>query len=186
MSIFVNQATRVLIQGITGREGSAHARRSIAYGTKVVAGVTPGRGGESFEGVKADARHEVGLERWGSRPVRAALTRLDSIQSLLGRPHRTQVVTSRPPELTTLQAITLSNGPAFADIVHRAATALLSRRERSPEQRVERLFVSLLSRKPTGAEAALALEVVGPQPTVESVEDLLWMLLMLPEFQWIR
>ncbi len=51
MSIFVNQATRVLIQGITGREGSAHARRSIAYGTKVVAGVTPGRGGESFEGV---------------------------------------------------------------------------------------------------------------------------------------
>ncbi len=51
MSILVNQATRVLIQGITGREGSAHARRSIAYGTKVVAGVTPGRGGESFEGV---------------------------------------------------------------------------------------------------------------------------------------
>ena len=51
MSILVNQTTRVLIQGITGREGSAHARRSIAYGTKVVAGVTPGRGGESFEGV---------------------------------------------------------------------------------------------------------------------------------------
>ncbi|MCH8993781.1 MAG: succinate--CoA ligase subunit alpha [Chloroflexi bacterium] len=51
MSILVNQTTRLLIQGITGREGSAHARRSIAYGTKVVAGVTPGRGGESFEGV---------------------------------------------------------------------------------------------------------------------------------------
>ena len=51
MSILVDQTTRVLIQGITGREGSAHARRSIAYGTKVVAGVTPGRGGESFEGV---------------------------------------------------------------------------------------------------------------------------------------
>ncbi len=51
MSILVNQSTRVLIQGITGREGSFQAQRCIEYGTKVVAGVTPGRGGQSFEGV---------------------------------------------------------------------------------------------------------------------------------------
>ena len=51
MSVLVNQSTRVLIQGITGREGSFQARLCIEYGTKVVAGVTPGRGGESFEGV---------------------------------------------------------------------------------------------------------------------------------------
>ncbi len=51
MSILVNQATRVLIQGITGREGSFQAQRCIEYGTKVVAGVTPGRGGESSQGV---------------------------------------------------------------------------------------------------------------------------------------
>ncbi len=51
MSVLVNQSTRVLVQGITGKEGSAHARRSIKYGTKIVAGVTPGRGGQSFEGV---------------------------------------------------------------------------------------------------------------------------------------
>ncbi len=51
MSILVHQSTRVLIQGITGREGSFRAQRCIEYGTKVVAGVTPGRGGESFEGV---------------------------------------------------------------------------------------------------------------------------------------
>ncbi len=51
MSILVNQSTRVLIQGITGREGSFQAQRCIEYGTKVVAGVTPGRGGESFQGV---------------------------------------------------------------------------------------------------------------------------------------
>ena len=51
MSILVNQSTRVLIQGITGREGSFQAQRCIEYGTKVVAGVTPGRGGETFEGV---------------------------------------------------------------------------------------------------------------------------------------
>ncbi|MCH8026355.1 MAG: succinate--CoA ligase subunit alpha [Chloroflexi bacterium] len=51
MSVLVSQSTRVLVQGITGKEGSAHARRSIEYGTKIVAGVTPGRGGQSFDGV---------------------------------------------------------------------------------------------------------------------------------------
>ena len=46
MSILVNKDTRVLIQGITGREGSFHAAAMLAYNTKVVAGVTPGKGGE--------------------------------------------------------------------------------------------------------------------------------------------
>ena len=51
MSILVNESTRVVIQGITGKEGSFQAQRCIEYGTKVVAGVTPGRGGQDFEGV---------------------------------------------------------------------------------------------------------------------------------------
>ena len=45
MSILVNEKTRVVIQGLTGREGSFHAQQMIEYGTKVVAGVTPGKGG---------------------------------------------------------------------------------------------------------------------------------------------
>jgi succinyl-CoA synthetase alpha subunit len=52
MSILVGSKTRVLVQGITGREGSFQTRRCIEYGTKVVAGVTPGRGGETAEGVR--------------------------------------------------------------------------------------------------------------------------------------
>jgi succinyl-CoA synthetase alpha subunit len=51
MSILVDSNTRVVVQGITGREGSFQTRRCIEYGTKVVAGVTPGRGGETAEGV---------------------------------------------------------------------------------------------------------------------------------------
>jgi succinyl-CoA synthetase alpha subunit len=47
MSILVDENTRLLVQGITGREGSFHAERCIAYGTNVVAGVTPGKGGET-------------------------------------------------------------------------------------------------------------------------------------------
>ena len=51
MSILVNQETRVLVQGITGREGSFHAEQMIRYGTQVVAGVTPGKGGQEILGV---------------------------------------------------------------------------------------------------------------------------------------
>ncbi len=50
MSVFADRQTRLVIQGITGREGSFHARQMIEYGTKVVAGVTPGKGGQLFEG----------------------------------------------------------------------------------------------------------------------------------------
>ena len=49
MGVLVDETTRVLVQGITGREGSFHARGCMAYGTNVVAGVTPGRGGTMFD-----------------------------------------------------------------------------------------------------------------------------------------
>ena len=51
MSILLDQNTRVLVQGITGRDGSFHAKQMIDYGTKVVGGVTPGKGGQSIHGV---------------------------------------------------------------------------------------------------------------------------------------
>ncbi|MBU8912245.1 MAG: succinate--CoA ligase subunit alpha [Desulfobacterales bacterium] len=51
MSIFINKDTKVLVQGITGNEGSFHARGCIAYGTKIVAGVTPGKGGQKMDDV---------------------------------------------------------------------------------------------------------------------------------------
>ena len=50
MSILVNSQTRVLVQGITGEFGGRHARLSLAYGTQIVAGVTPGKGGQTFDG----------------------------------------------------------------------------------------------------------------------------------------
>ncbi|MEN9816283.1 MAG: hypothetical protein RLZ32_163 [Gemmatimonadota bacterium] len=50
MSIFIDNGTRLVVQGITGRDGSFHARQMMEYGTQVVAGVTPGKGGQQFEG----------------------------------------------------------------------------------------------------------------------------------------
>ena len=48
MSVFVNDETRLVVQGITGRDGSFHTRQMVEYGTAVVAGVTPGKGGQKF------------------------------------------------------------------------------------------------------------------------------------------
>lgn len=66
MSIFIDKSTRVVVQGITGRDGSFHAKQMMEYGTCVVAGVTPGKGGQRFEGkvpvfnTVADAVRETG------------------------------------------------------------------------------------------------------------------------------
>ncbi len=51
MSIFIDHTTRLVVQGITGRDGSFHTRQMLSYGTKVVAGVTPGKGGQVFDDV---------------------------------------------------------------------------------------------------------------------------------------
>jgi succinyl-CoA synthetase alpha subunit len=67
MSILVNKDTRVICQGLTGRQGSFHAQQCLEYGTRIVAGVTPGRGGESHLGVPVfntmhDAVKETGAD----------------------------------------------------------------------------------------------------------------------------
>jgi succinyl-CoA synthetase alpha subunit len=67
MSVLVNERTRVLVQGLTGREGSFHAQQMMEYGTKVVAGVTPGKGGTRHLNVPvfntvADAVRETGAD----------------------------------------------------------------------------------------------------------------------------
>ena len=51
MSILVNKDTRLVVQGITGREGAFHTGRMVEYGTPVLAGVTPGKGGQTVHGV---------------------------------------------------------------------------------------------------------------------------------------
>ena len=65
MAILVNENTRLLVQGITGREGTFHTQQAVAYGTKVVAGVTPGKGGSRVDDVPVfntvyDAKERTG------------------------------------------------------------------------------------------------------------------------------
>ena len=51
MSILVDEKTRLVVQGITGGEGTFHTQQMVEYGTQVVAGVTPGKGGQKHEGI---------------------------------------------------------------------------------------------------------------------------------------
>ncbi len=80
MSILIDENTRVVVSGITGREGAFHTGQMIDYGTKVVAGVTPGKGGQSTErGVPvfdtvAEAAAETGANaHWVAVPPRFAV-----------------------------------------------------------------------------------------------------------------
>ena len=66
MSVFVDEDTRVVVQGITGRDGSFHAEQMRAYGTDVVAGVTPGKGGREEAGVPVFDTVEEAVEREGA------------------------------------------------------------------------------------------------------------------------
>lgn len=66
MSIFVNKDTKVLVQGITGNEGSFHARGCLAYGTNIVAGVTPGKGGQKMDDVPVFNTVQEAVEETGA------------------------------------------------------------------------------------------------------------------------
>jgi hypothetical protein len=120
------------------------------------------------------------------RQVRASLLTANALMRSLGRPNREQVVTTRPDQLTTLQAIDLANGKALADLLARGAAALRKAHPKEPAELIERIYLRALCRKPTAGEVKIAGEILGPKMTDEGVADLLWAVFMLPEFQLIR
>ncbi|MBX3438250.1 MAG: DUF1553 domain-containing protein, partial [Planctomycetaceae bacterium] len=124
---------------------------------------------------------------WGSRPVRASLGLQDRLQATLGRPNREQIVTERPSQLTTLEAISLSNGEDLARMLREAAGRLIAQHaDASPLDLSIWLYRAALSRRPTDSELDIASQMLGERLTPEGVEDLLWSIIMLPEFQLVR
>ncbi len=121
----------------------------------------------------------------GSRPIRAALVKNDFLMRSLGRPHRDQVVTTRPSELTTLQAIDLSNGEILAGYLAIGARNL-SGQGKSARDLATWLYQFALSRAPTQGELSVMTEVAGEAKDPVAIEDLLWMVFMQPEFQIVR
>ncbi|HND51210.1 MAG TPA: DUF1549 domain-containing protein, partial [Pirellulaceae bacterium] len=178
-------------------------------------------------------------ERSGSMMVRASLVKSDALMRSLGRPNRDQIVTMRPSEMTTLEAIDLANAQTLADAIARGAgkwravleagadaqspkaespkaespkaespkseptkapsTKAESSRAASTPAMIRQLYLSALSRAPSDDELAIATEILtsatsGSAPgaptasaaAAAAIEDLLWSVVMLPEFHLIR
>ena len=118
--------------------------------------------------------------------ARASLMKNDFLMRALGRPHREQIVSVRPAELTTLEAIDLNNGQILANYLQQGGRNLAGRPWESSDALIDWLFRFALSRPPTTDEQAAAREAVGDKITAQGVEDLLWCIAMLPEFQLVR
>jgi len=131
------------------------------------------------------AEPAAGISIAAGEPVRAALVAADPLMVALGRPNREQVVTERPSAATTLQALELTNGASLAERLHRGAEQICAPGEKPGGAVIEELYRQALGRVPTPDETEAVLPMVGEIATVEGVEDLLWLLVMLPEFQLI-
>ena len=116
--------------------------------------------------------------------TRAALVAADTLQVALGRPNREQVLTSRASTATTLEALELTNGEELAGLFQRGSEKMIADQP-SPKLVVAQLYQKALGRKPTRAETRLAISLVGQPVKKTGVEDLLWGLTMMPEFQLI-
>ena len=114
--------------------------------------------------------------------VRAALVSADPLSTALGRPNREQVTTVRQSTATTIQALELTNGSTLAAVLAQGAERLIADH---PDGRdlVDHVFRQALTRKPTWRERGMSRRLVGRRPSREGVEDLLWAVAMLPEFQ---
>jgi hypothetical protein len=119
--------------------------------------------------------------------IRATMMHSDPLMRSLGRPNREQVVTTRGDLMTTLQALDLSNGPEMSGLISRGAASLLQSHQNSTGKQIsDTLFLRALSRLPTTAESAAAENLLGSPVTQEGLEDLLWSVCMLPEFQLVH
>lgn len=118
--------------------------------------------------------------------VRNSLTKSDFLTRSLGRPMREQIVSVRPLELTTLQAIDLSNGEALASLLRKGAEQLHQRDWKSINEFLDWTFRFALSREPSSLERQTLLASIGDELTAQAIEDVLWAVIMLPEFQLVR
>jgi hypothetical protein len=142
--------------------------------------VWDGRVGSAWEQQILAARGD------GGRMVRASLVKSDFLQRALGRPNRDQIVSVRPEVMTTLEAIDLSIGSTLAEYLRNGAERLRSQEWTSSEELVSHMYRQALVREPTSDELRILQELLGEEPQVAAIEDALWAVIMLPEFNVVR
>jgi len=118
--------------------------------------------------------------------VRASLVKSDFLMRSLGRPLREQIVSMRPSELTTLEAIDLSNGSTLAGYLATGASSLSASYSDDKDVLLNHLFQFTLSRLPTAEERTVVSDSLSTPPTPEEIQDALWAVFMMPEFFMVR
>jgi len=128
---------------------------------------------------------EAALNR-SIRMTRTSLLKSDFLMRSLGRPMREQIVSMRPSELTTLEAVDLTNGSTLAGYLTRGATRLADRWSDDRSGLINYLNQFAFSRLPTAEERRILEGALGPDPVAQEIEDVLWAILMMPEFMLVR
>ncbi|NND07831.1 MAG: DUF1549 domain-containing protein [Saprospiraceae bacterium] len=119
------------------------------------------------------------------RLARAGLVKLDPFLKGLGRPSRENVLTQRDDAPTLLQALLLSNDQFFARVIAEGAEEWVSDYGTDRELLIDQLYQTALGRLPTEKEKMQLIDVMSTQPSVEEVSDVIWSVLLLPEFLFI-
>ena len=120
-------------------------------------------------------------------PARASLLKSDLLMRTLGRPNRDQIVTNRPQDLSTLEALDLSAGARLSELLTGAAARIAKEATfKSSNELLDWLYTAALGRQPSTGERVAAAEALGEKPTAPLIEDLLWSVFVLPEFQLVR
>ena len=116
--------------------------------------------------------------------VRASLVKNDKLLTAMGRPNRENVATGRDSQASLLQAMELTNGQTLTEVLERGAKSLIKQYEES-EPIIRGVYKKSLGRDPQPEEIKVAKEVLGEHPNAEAVQDFLWAVVLLPEFQFI-
>ena len=115
--------------------------------------------------------------------TRTSLVNDDQLTRTLGRPNREQVLTRRSRIATTLQAIELTNGATLDTALKAGAEYWIQQKTKSPQTLLEKIYFLALSRIPSVTELEAGLFLLDGQITTEGIQDILWIITMLPEFQ---
>jgi mono/diheme cytochrome c family protein len=135
--------------------------------------------------VKAEKPYKPFRKLHPSMPfVRASLVKNNNFLTALGRPNRETVSTGRESRANLLQALELTNGEKLNEVLQRGAETW---QKKYPDSHTlfHEIYMRALGRKPQPKELKVAREVLGEKPTTESIQDLFWAMVLLPEFQLI-
>src|SRR5690606_14136130 len=114
--------------------------------------------------------------------VRAAMVENDDFLAALGRPSRENVISGRENQSNLLQAMELTNGAVLNETIEKGAKNWIKKYKES-DNIISDVYFQALGRKPSQKEIGVAKKILGETPQVEALQDFLWAIVLLPEFQ---